>query len=136
FFATYEGQRTHETAIVTRFVPTANFRQGLLTYQCDNNGQNATCPSSGLFTLAPNTPTDLKSLDPNCFGLGNCPQGPGVDPSAIAVFNSYPLPNDPTVGDGLNISGFSLPRPPPGKAQSLHRKLHFHLTSNGSHRLF
>jgi len=136
FFATYEGQRTHETAIVTRFVPTANFRQGLLTYQCDNNGQNATCPSSGLFTLAPNTPTDLKFLDPNCSGLGNCPQGPGVDPSAIAVFNSYPLPNDPTVGDGLNISGFTFADPTPAKLDTYIVKLDYNLTSNGSHRLF
>ena len=100
FFATYEGQRTHETAIVTRFVPTASFRNGILTYQCDN-GQNPTCPTSGLFTL---NKTDLANLDPYCYGLGNCPQGAGVDPAALAVFNGYPLPNDPTVGDGLNIS--------------------------------
>jgi hypothetical protein len=71
FFATYEGRRTHETAIVTRFVPTSSFRSGILTYECDN-GQNPTCPSSGLFAL---NKTDLANLDPYCFGLGNCPQG-------------------------------------------------------------
>lgn len=32
FFATYEGQRTRENTIVNRTVPTASFRQGLLSY--------------------------------------------------------------------------------------------------------
>jgi Carboxypeptidase regulatory-like domain len=133
FFATYEGQRTHETAIVTRFVPTASARSGVLTYQCDNGGANATCPSSGLFML---NKTDLASLDPNCFGLGNCPQGPGVDPSALAVFNSFPLPNDPTVGDGLNISGYTFADPTPAKLDTYIVKLDYNLTANGSQHLF
>ena len=132
FFATYEGQRTHETAIVTRFVPTASFRSGLLTYQCDN-GQNPTCPSSGLFTL---DKTDLANLDPLCSGLGNCPQGPGVDPAALTVFNSYPQPNNPTVGDGFNISGFTFADPTPAKLDTYIVKLDYNLTSNGSHHLF
>jgi len=136
FFATYEGQRTHETAIVTRFVPTASFRQGILTYQCDNGGNNATCPSSGLFKLTPNTPTDIKNLDPYCFGLGNCPQGPGVDPAALAVFQGYPLPNNPTVGDGLNISGFTFADPTPDKLDTYIVKLDYNLTPNGSHHVF
>jgi hypothetical protein len=132
FFATYEGKRTHETAIVTRSVPTSSFRNGLLIYQCDN-GQNATCPSSGLFTLKQ---TDLANLDPLCSGLGNCPQQPGVDPAALAVFNSYPLPNNPTVGDGYNISGFTFADPTPAKLDTYIIKLDYNLTSNGSHHLF
>ncbi len=131
FFATYEGQRTHETAIVTRFVPTASFRAGNLVYECDN-GQNHTC-SNGLFTL---NKTDLANLDPNCSGLGNCPQGPGVDPSALAVFNGYPLPNDPTVGDGLNISGYTFSDPTPGKLDTYIVKLDYSPTSNGNQHLF
>ena len=132
FFATYEGQRTHETEIVTRFVPTQSFRNGLLTYQCDN-GQNPTCPSNGLFTL---NDTDLQNLDPFCSGLGNCPQKPGVDPAALTLFNSYPLPNNPTVGDGYNISGFTFADPTPAKLDTYIVKLDYNLTSNGSHRLF
>jgi len=133
FFATYEGQRTHETAVVTRFVPSASFRTGILTYQCDNGGQNATCPSNGLFTL---NKTDLANLDPYCSTLGNCPQGPGVDPSALAVFNSFPVPNDPTVGDGLNISGYTFADPTPAKLDTYIVKLDYNLTANGSHHLF
>ncbi|MGA7909632.1 MAG: carboxypeptidase-like regulatory domain-containing protein [Candidatus Sulfotelmatobacter sp.] len=137
FFATYEGQRTHETSIVTRLVPTASLRKGILTYQCDNNGQNATCPTSGLFTLTPNTSTDLKFLDPLCSGLGSCPQGPGVDPAALAVFQSYPLPNNPTGGgDGYNISGYTFADPTPTKLDTYIVKLDYNLTANGNHRLF
>ncbi len=133
FFATYEGQRTHETAVVTRFVPTGSFRAGNLTYQCDNLGTNTTCPGNGLFILGP---PDLGNLDPNCFGLGNCPQGPGVDPSATTVFQSYPLPNNPTVGDGYNISGYTFADPTPAKLDTYIVKLDYNLTSNGNHRLF
>jgi hypothetical protein len=136
FFATYEGQRTHETDVVTRFVPTAGFRKGILTYQCDNAGQNATCPAGGLFTLARNTPTDIKYLDPLCSGLGNCPQGPGVDPAALAVFNSFPQPNNPTVGDGYNVSGFTFAAPTPAKLDTYIVKLDYNLTGNGTHHLF
>jgi hypothetical protein len=132
FFATYEGQRTHETAIVTRFVPSETFRKGLLVYQCDN-GQNPTCPSSGLFTL---NQTDLANLDPLCFGLGNCPQGAGADPAALTAFSSYPMPNNPTVGDGLNISGFTFADPTPAKLDTYIVKLDFNLTSNGSQHIF
>ena len=133
FFGTYEGQRTHETAIVTRYVPTGSFRAGNVIYQCDNGGPNATCPASGLFTLGP---TDLANLDPLCSGLGNCPQGPGVDPSAVTVFNSFPLPNNPTVGDGYNVSGFTFADPTPAKLDTYIVKLDANLTSNGNQRLF
>lgn len=133
FFGTYEGQRTHETAIVTRYVPTASFRAGNVIYQCDNGGPNATCPASGLFTLGP---ADMANLDPLCSGLGNCPQGAGVDPAAMTVFNSYPLPNNPTVGDGYNVSGFTFADPTPAKLDTYIIKLDANLTSNGNQRLF
>jgi Carboxypeptidase regulatory-like domain len=134
FFATYEGQRTHETAVVTRFVPTASFRRGNLIYQCDNGGLNKTCPkASGQFTLNKN---DLANLDPLCSGLGNCPQGPGADPAALAVFNSFPLPNNPTVGDGLNISGYTFADPTPAKLDTYIVKLDYNVTQNGSQHLF
>lgn len=132
FFATYEGQRTHETEIVTRLVPTANIRKGLLTYQCDVG--SLFCPSSGFFTL---TPSDLAKLDPNCSALGSCPQGPGVDPAAAALFQGYPLPNNPTGGgDGLNIGAFTFSDPTPDKLDTYIVKLDYNVTSNGTHRLF
>lgn len=132
FFATYEGQRTHESAVVTRIVPSATLRQGLLTYNCDTTAPN--CPSNGLFTL---TPSLLAQLDPNCSGLGTCPQGPGVDPAALAVFNSYPLPNNPTGGgDGINFGAFTFANATPAKLDTYIVKLDYNLTANGNHRVF
>lgn len=132
FFATYEGQRTHESAVVTRIVPTASLRKGLLTYDCDTTASN--CPSNGLFTL---TPPLLAQLDPNCSGLGTCPEGPGVDPAALAVFNSYPLPNNPTGGgDGINFGAFTFSNPTPAKLDTYIVKLDYNLTGNGNHRVF
>src|SRR6202165_4602152 len=131
-FATYEGQRTHETAIVTRFVPTATMRQGLLIYQCDVGTTH--CPSSGLFTLDQFL---LRQMDPFCEGLGTCPQGPGVDPSATALFKTYPLPNNPLGGgDGINIGAFTFADPTPAKLDTYIAKLDYNLTSSGRHRLF
>jgi hypothetical protein len=132
FFATYEGQRTHETAIATRLVPSGNMRNGIITYECQTGSAN--CPASGLFTLSP---ADLGKLDPLCSGLGTCPQGPGADPAAEKVFQTYPLPNNPTGGgDGFNIAAFTFADPTPGKLDTYIIKLDYNLTSNGSHRLF
>ncbi|HYA22661.1 MAG TPA: hypothetical protein VEF05_00785, partial [Terriglobales bacterium] len=60
----------------------------------------------------------------------------GVDPAALAVFNSYPPSNNPTVGDGYNIAGFTFADPTPGKLDTYIVKLDYNLTSKGTHRLF
>ena len=73
FFATYEGQRTHESAVVTRLVPSASMRKGITTYQCDPGSPN--CPASGLFTLSP---SDLAQLDPLAVGLGRAHWAPDL----------------------------------------------------------
>jgi hypothetical protein len=117
---------------VTRLVPSANMRKGVITYQCDPG--SATCPASGVFTLSP---SDLAQLDPNCGGLGICPLGPGPDPAAEAVFQSYPLPNNPSGGgDGFNVGAFTFSNPAPAKLDTYIVKLDYNLTSNGSHHLF
>ena len=38
----------------------------------------------------------------------NDPDGLGLDPTVQKVLNSMPLPNNYTVGDGLNVAGFSF----------------------------
>lgn len=132
FFATYEGQRTHESAIVTRLVPSANMRKGIISYLCDSGSPN--CAASGVFTLSP---SDLAQMDPLCSGLGTCPLGPGADPAAEKVFQSYPLPNNPLGGgDGLNIGAYTFSDPTPTKLDTYIVKLDYNLTPNGSHHVF
>lgn len=137
FFATYEGQRTRENTIVQRYVPSADFRRGLLSYQCTPGTSG--CPSSGVFTLSR---SDLAALDPNCskpvagFPGGACPLGPGANPALLPIFQSVPLPNSNLFGDGLNFGAYIFSAPAPAKLDAYIVKLDYSLTNNGNHRLF
>jgi len=134
FFATYEGQRTREDTIVDRYVPTANLRQGLLSY-CETNA--TPCPPTEVFTLSR---ADLAALDPNCskqagFPGGTCPLGPGANPALLPIFQSDPLPNSSIFGDGLNGAAFTFSAPAPAKLDTYIVKLDY-LSGNGNHQLF
>lgn len=137
FFATYEGRRTRENTSESRIVSSANFRQGILSYQCvpDSTG----CPSSGVFALSQ---SDLAALDPNCskpvtgFPDGACPLGPGANPALLPIFQSVPLPNSNLFGDGLNISTYTFSAPAPAKLDTYILKLDYSLSGNGNHQLF
>ena len=128
FFAAYEGQRTHENQQITRIVPSADLRQGIVSY----------LSGGSVVTL---TPQQLASMDPNCstepgFTGGTCPLGPGPNPAVMAIFQQYPMPNTDSVGDGLNYRGFTFSAPEPVKHDTYIAKLDFNLTQNGNHRVF
>ena len=130
FFLAYEGQRKREDLQVTRIVPSANLRNGIVTYTCVDD---PTCPASGTQTL---TAAQLASMDPNCTGLGTCPLGPGPNPAVMAIFQGYPLPNTDSVGDGFNFRGFTFSSPLPLKEDAYVAKLDYNLTASGNHRVF
>ncbi len=136
FFGAFEGLRTRENIQVTRIVPSADLRNGIVSYDC--TGDDA-CPSGGIQTL---TPEDLAAMDPNCstpvagFPQGTCPLGPGPNPAVMAILQQYPTPNTDVVGDGLNYRGFTFSAPAPGKADTYILKFDFNLTRNGNHRAF
>jgi hypothetical protein len=128
FFAAYEGQRTHENQQITRIVPSADLRNGIVSYLSDGS----------VVTLQP---SDLALMDPNCstepgFTGGTCPLGPGPNPAVMDIFKKYPLPNTDSVGDGLNYRGFTFSGPAPKKTDTYIAKLDFNLTQNGNHRIF
>ena len=77
-------------------------------------------------------------MDPNCTGLGTCPQGAGPDPAAVAQFNKYPLPNSSSCinNDGFNISCFSFSAPNPKSLNTNIAKLDYNLNRSGTHRIF
>jgi hypothetical protein len=138
YFASYEGQRKREDLPVTRVVPSALLRQGIMQYPCT---QDPSCPSSGVETLQA---SDLASMDPNCSGNGTCPLGPGPSPllanikgaNPSALFNQYPLPNNFTVGDGYDLQGYAFASPLPANLNAYVAKLDYNLSPNGNHRLF
>jgi len=102
FFAAFEGQRTAEQEQITRIVPTASLRQGILTYLCNpvgdsvypNGDPNCFAGNTGynganqLFSVASNPtyapdlvatlyPAGITPLDQGCEANNTCPATPG-----------------------------------------------------------
>ncbi len=115
FFGTYEGRRDASDSTALRTVPNATFRQGLVNYTA-NNGS--------LETL---TAAQVRQLDP---------QGIGEDPAVLADFNKYPLPNNTTVGDGLNTAGYLFNAPTPLRFDTYMARLDWQLDDAGKHHIF
>ncbi|MBP1598665.1 MAG: hypothetical protein H6Q05_4042 [Acidobacteria bacterium] len=90
FFANWEGTKQREETSAVRTVPTDSLKQGILKYP-DVDGNVVTL-----------TPDDLRALDP--LGLG-------PNPVVMDYFRGYPSPNDNSVGDGLNFSGYRFKGP-------------------------
>ncbi|MBA2306403.1 MAG: carboxypeptidase regulatory-like domain-containing protein [Acidobacteria bacterium] len=84
FFGLYEGRRDRGSTSVTRTVPTATLKQGVLQFR-DASGAVQTI-----------NPRDLD------------PRGVGANPLILQMLALYPAPNDATVGDGLNTGGFTF----------------------------
>src|SRR5437867_4853845 len=127
FFFLYEGQRylRKEDFVANVLTPTA--RQGIFRYLTANapgsaggvtrrNGNAyATTPSVDLLgnvlTSAGGAPLFLNSF--NLFSDVKDPNRTRIDPVWIAptLLKRMPLPNDYTVGDGLNTAGYRWHRP-------------------------
>jgi hypothetical protein len=92
-FANYEGRRdTEGVSVNAGTVPTAAFRAGNLQYQYLNSSGG-----DSVYTLAP---SDILKMDP---------QNIGENAALLQILQNYPLPNDPTQGDGLNVLGYRFP---------------------------
>jgi len=130
FFLAYEGQRKRENLQVTREVPSAALRQGMMQYPCAGSPG---CPASGIEVLSA---VQLAGMDPNCTALGSCPLGPGPNPEVEKVFQKYPQPNTDTVGDGLDFRGFTFSSPLPASLNAYVAKVDYNITADGKHRIF
>jgi hypothetical protein len=86
FFANYEKEKDPATVSVVRRVLSTQARQGDYTYRRLDNGQLQTV---NLFTLGRRT----------------------ADPIITSLIAKTPAPNDTSVGDGNNISGFRFNSP-------------------------
>ncbi len=168
FFGTYEGQRLAENEQVQRNVPAPNLQDGVVLYPCaptlDANGNviataTQVCPGgnnglptvSGLsgnpYSFGPGTngvgPTQIAQMDPNCTGIGSCPNGPGVNKfvanaQGTGVFQQYPTANSSACSnaDGFNISCYSFSAPNPTRLNTTIAKLDYNLNHTGTQRLF
>jgi hypothetical protein len=127
FFGTYEGLRQNQSQQVSRNVPGINLRNGEVAYPTAGGGTQ-------LLTSA-----DIAKMDPNCTGLGTCPQGAGPDPAGVARFKQYPTPNSTICAnnDGFdNISCFSFSAPTPVHQNTSIAKVDYNINRSGTHRIF
>src|SRR5688572_5090500 len=126
FFFLYEGQRYLRKEDFVATVLTGPARQGIFRYLTANapgssggtsrrNGHALTTTPSvdlngNVLTSAQGTPLFLNSV--NLFTVGD-PNRTRIDPVWVApqLLPRMPMPNDYTVGDGLNTAGFRWLRP-------------------------
>ena len=114
-FANYEGRRDRSEATVLRTVPTQDFRNGIFNY-VRNDG-----------SIGQLTPDAVKAIDPAHIG---------ADPAVLAIFNKYPLPNDTSVGDSLNTSGYRFNAPVPLRWDTYIARADYHVDEAGKHQIF
>jgi hypothetical protein len=147
FFLNYEGTRRAEAQSAVREVPTASLKDGVVFYQCDSSLPDATlqaeCPggsvkgvSGGSYAIPacapPNpcyfalTPQQITTMDP---------QGKGPNPTVLQYFSKYPNPNDTSVGDGFNFSGYRFAAPIHDTVNWYIAKVDYNITQDGKHRL-
>ncbi|HEY7618002.1 MAG TPA: hypothetical protein VH744_14440, partial [Terriglobales bacterium] len=115
YFLNYEGRRDRSGTGVLRTAPSAEFRQGIVRYRT----------TAG--TVGRLTPDDLRRVDP---------AGIGVNAPFLQYMQSYPLPNDFTVGDGLNVQGFRFTAPQKSRYNLYTARFDYALDSTGRHNLF
>jgi carboxypeptidase family protein len=151
-FFNYEGTRQREEHTQLRNIPTASLRDGVIQYQCQDA---ASCPGDpvgvagisgtkypvqpGFFALSPQQITGLDPLSATCTPpwQPSCPVGP--NPVTLSYFNqTYGkfTPNDLSVGDGLNYSGFRFRAPFSLDNNALIARIDYHLTADAKHTLF
>jgi hypothetical protein len=92
FFFNYQGRRNAGATTASRIVPTNSLRQGLLRFNEVIRDANGNVAQVILHTIDP------KTIDP---------RGIGASPTVLALLAQYPSPNDASVGDTLNTSGFT-----------------------------
>jgi hypothetical protein len=139
FFTNYQGQRSREAVQTTQAVPSANLRQGIVSYPCNPSvDPNCALGTPGVTTsslvpagdlLMTLQPSVIQSLDQGCLTSGTCPNGNGVSQAVLNLWNgqetlpggavvpAFPLPNTNVSfgSDGLNILGFTFAAPQPAK---------------------
>jgi hypothetical protein len=124
FYAFYEGRRFHDSAILSRVVPTASLKLGELTFT-DAAGNNDTY----------NLNVANGALATNCgpSGTAACdPRGIGVSPVVMAQLALYPTGNNNTLGDGLNSTGFTADYSTPISTEVGKMKLNYNLNNKWS----
>ncbi|HXB69959.1 MAG TPA: carboxypeptidase-like regulatory domain-containing protein [Candidatus Acidoferrales bacterium] len=113
-FGSYEGRRDASQGGGVRIVPNANYRQGTFTYirKDGSTGQ----------------------LTPAQIAAQADPLHIGPDPAVLKYLQQFPLPNDNSVGDGLNTAGYRFNSGKPLRYNTYIGRVDYNL--NAKHQLF
>ncbi len=132
-FFNFERNRLASGFPVSRAVPSASFRDGVLIYRCANV---ALCPATtvagvtGMHAVPVGshglTPAELAGLDPI---------GVGASAAVMSYMQSFPLPNTPG-RDVVNFAGFDFNSPILEDQYTYITRLDYRLDSTGNHTLF
>jgi hypothetical protein len=116
FFENYEGTRQSEQQSEVSVVPTATLRAGIVEYPNVNG------------TVTSLSPAQITALDPLHLG---------PNPAMLAYFNTYPLPNDNTVGDGgLNFAGYRFRAPTRLDNNAIIARADYQIDASGKQTIF
>jgi hypothetical protein len=92
-FANFEGNRTDQTIIRNRLVPTSTAKTGVFQwYASDDTTRDSTTVQS--FNIAANDPRKI-----------------GINPGIASILAMLPAPNNFKIGDGLNSGGYQFYNP-------------------------
>src|SRR5215510_3403762 len=136
FFVNLQMLRAYDTALVTRTVYTQSARQGLFRYvvgRANAPAGTATAavnPSGGALLPVCNGAPPTNSPCISAYNIATNPTGVGIDPTLAGFINSMPLPNNFTVGDGLNTAGFNFASPQHERQYDFVSKFDFNLAQN------
>lgn len=138
FFVNLQLLRQQQAAAVQRTVYTQTARQGLFRYVRGGRNSPFGTTTSGTFPTGSAVNSSGGQVYADCTGstpastpcttsynIANNPSGIGIDPTLLAVINTTPLPNDFSVGDGLNYAGFNFLAPTTEKQYDLVMKFDF-----------
>lgn len=140
FFLNYEGTRRAEETSAVRTIPTDSLRDGIVYYLCATPSQ---CPAIaagvagapvGVSGTSYAVPAGYSAVDQTKIKQMD-PLGRGPNPGALAYFNSFPHPNDGSVGDGFNYSGFRFASPISDIKNWYIGKLDYNVTKDAKQRL-
>ncbi len=125
FFTSYQNNRIPQTLSIgtafggTPVVYTSTLKNGIYRFvrgAVTVDGKTVTRNSPALVdaqgNLKAGVPLCSATKTTNCvdtynlFNTANDPKGIGPDPAVLSLVNTFPLPNNFTVGDGLNTGGF------------------------------
>lgn len=107
FFTNLQLLRTKQSFFVNRTVYTAQARNGIYRYVQGGINRNATQASPSVDANG----NPLAGLTIRSYNVFPNPANLGADPTTQFIIGRTPLPNNFSVGDGLNVAGFSFVAP-------------------------